>query len=162
MPKFFRFIFILLNSTDRAIFDSIYHAARRCRRYMKKKILIAASAALVLAGLGGYRFFCSGMDAAEVVRKLSALRLALALYKVEHKKIPSAFEEVLTSGKLESVPELKLRRHFSSAKVRNVSALEIRDTGGWAYVNAPGNKDFGLVYIDSSHADEKGRFWSEF
>jgi hypothetical protein len=130
---------------------------------MKKKMIIAAAAAfLALAGweTGGIMF--RRMGAAEVIRKLASLRLALALYGVEHKGPPADFAEVLNSGKLEAVPELKLRGHFHSSKVRNVPAFEIRDTGGWAYVNAPGNKDFGLAYIDCAHKDEKGRYWSEF
>jgi hypothetical protein len=38
----------------------------------------------------------------------------------------------------------------------------VEDTGGWAYVNAPASPDFGLVFLDCSHSDEKGRRWSEF
>ena len=29
-------------------------------------------------------------------------------------------------------------------------------------MNEPGDPDFGLLYIDCAHKDEKGRFWSEF
>lgn len=127
---------------------------------MKKRIFTAAALAAVLALARGYWY--GGMDAPEVIRKLSSLRLALALYGVEHKGPPADFAEVLSSGKLEAVPELKLRRHFKSRKVRNVPAMKITDSGGWAYVNDPKNKDFGLAYIDCSHKDEKGRYWSEF
>ena len=128
---------------------------------MKKKIFLTAALAAVLALARGLWY--GGMDAPEVIRKLSSLRLALALYGVEHKQAPpSDFAEVLASGKLEAVPELKLRRHFKSGKVRNMPAMKITDSGGWAYVNNPQDKDFGLAYIDCSHKDEKGRYWSEF
>ena len=128
---------------------------------MKKKIFTAAALAAVLALARGLWY--GGMDAPEVIRKLSSLRLALALYGVEHNKVPPAdFAEVLTSGKLEAVPGLKLPRHFKHGKVRNVPAMRIADSGGWAYVNDPKDKDFGLAYVDCSHKDEKGRYWSEF
>ena len=163
MPKFFCFIIILLNSTDNAFFGSIYGNNYGTYGYMKKRIILAAAA--VLLALGGWQaggILFRGMKAAEVVRKLSAIRLALALYAVEHKEPPAAFEGLLDSGKLEAVPELKLRGHFYSSKVANVPAFAIRDTGGWAYVNDPRSRDFGLAYIDCSHKDEKGRYWSEF
>jgi hypothetical protein len=128
---------------------------------MKNKIFTAAALAAALALARGLWY--GGMDAPEVVRKLSSLRLALALYSAEHNKVPPPdFADVLTSGKLEAVPELKLRRHFKREKVRNVPTMEITDSGGWVYVNNPRDKDFGLAYIDCSHKDEKGRFWSEF
>jgi hypothetical protein len=130
---------------------------------MNKKTILAAAA--VLLALGGWwtgRILFGGMDAAEVIRKLSSLRLALALYGAEHKSPPADFADALTSGKLEAVPELKLRGHFYSSKVRNVPAMGITDSGDWAYVNDPKDKNFGLAYIDCSHKDEKGRYWSEF
>ncbi|HBA59951.1 MAG TPA: hypothetical protein DCZ92_03855 [Elusimicrobia bacterium] len=120
--------------------------------------------AFLLAALAaaGTAYLRTSMPAAEVVRKLSGVRLALAFYRVEHKNFPASFSEVITSGKLEGVPDLKLYGHFKSAKVRPVSSFTIKDTGGWTYVNAPADPQFGLLYIDCSHADEKGRFWSEF
>ncbi len=127
---------------------------------MKKKIFFAAMLAGTLALARGVWY--GGMDAPEVVRKLSSLRLALALYSAEHKSLPADFGTILSSGKLEAVPELKLRRHFKNGKVRNMPEMKITDSGGWAYVNNPKDKDFGLAYIDCSHRDEKGRYWSEF
>ena len=35
----------------------------------------------------------------------------------------------------------------------------IKSEGG--YVNDPADPQFGVVYIDCTHKDEKGRFWSE-
>lgn len=129
---------------------------------MKKILGITAAALLALAACGTGWIQLRGMGAAEVIRKLSTLRLALALYGAEHKGPPADFATVLSSGKLEAVPELKLRGHFYRSAVRNVPAMRITDSGGWAYVNDPKNKDFGLAYIDCSHKDEKGRYWSEF
>jgi len=90
------------------------------------------------------------------------MRLALALHRIEHKTFPPAFAQLPAGGKLEAVPELKLAWHAGAAKVADVRTFGIRDTGGWAYVSDPASAQFGLVYIDCRHKDEKGRFWSEF
>jgi len=127
---------------------------------MKKKIAYAAAAAL-LTGLGGY-YFMSGMKAAEVVRKLSGMRVALELYRQEYKRPPASFGDILKAGTLEEAPALKLARHFRRSSVRDTPSMIIKDTGGWAYVNAPKDPAFGLLYIDCAHRDEKGRYWSEF
>lgn len=126
---------------------------------MRKSVIPAL--ALLLAAWGGY-YYRSGMKAPEVIRKLSGLRVALALYAAQHKAPPASFEDTIREGKLEAAPGLKLPRHFASAAVRNASAFEIKDTGAWAYVNNPRDPHFGLVFIDCAHADEKGRYWSEF
>ncbi len=126
-----------------------------------RKMIAAASAALLAAGYGIY-YFMSGMPAAEVIKKLCGLRLSVELYRQEHRRLPSSFGEALRDGKLEAVPELKLSGHFKRSSVRDTPAMRITDTGGWAYVNDPGNPSFGLLYIDCTGRDEKGRFWSEF
>ena len=103
-----------------------------------------------------------GMDAAEVVKKLSGMRLSLELYRQEYKRLPASFKETLRAGTLEEAPGLKLSLHLKTSSVRDTPSMLIKDTGGWAYVNEPGDPDFGLLYIDCAHKDEKGRFWSEF
>lgn len=129
---------------------------------MKSKILraLAATAAL-LAGLAGYHF-ARGMGAAEVVRKLSGMRVSLVLYRQEYKRLPASFGETLSGGTLEEAPRLKLSWHLAGSEVRDTPSMLITDSGGWAYVNDPKDPAFGLVYIDCSHKDEKGRYWSEF
>lgn len=124
--------------------------------------IIAWTAALaaLAAALAGLRF-SSGMEPAEAIRKLAGLRMALTLYAAERGAPPASFAEVINSGKLEAVPSLKLAWHGGAAAVRDVPDRSLRDTGGWAYVNAPG-PDFGLVFIDCAHRDGRGRYWSEF
>jgi len=102
------------------------------------------------------------MEAAEVVRRLSGMRVSLELYRQQYKKLPASFSETLRAGTLEEAPALKLPGHLEKSRVLDTPAMLIKDTGGWAYVNAPGDPAFGLLYIDCSHKDEKGRFWSEF
>lgn len=103
-----------------------------------------------------------GMDAPEAVRRLSALRLSAELYRQEHKRLPAAFADTVRAGTLEAAPYLKLPGHFRRGEVKDVPAFGISDSGGWAYVNDPKSPDFGLVYMDCSHRDERGRYWSEF
>jgi len=129
---------------------------------MKRIMTIALGAAALLGAAWGLLYLRGGMDAAEAVRKLSGLRLSIELYRQEHKKLPASFADTLKAGTLEEAPVLKLPGHLKTAKVSDNPSMLIRDTGGWAYVNNPADPAFGLVYIDSSGKDEKGRFWSEF
>jgi len=129
---------------------------------MKKTILAALAAAGLLLAARWTAWFYGGMETAEVLRKLSGLRVSLTLYTLEHGKKPASFADIIKSGNLEGAPKLKLARHFAATSVRDTNSFRIKDTGGWAYVNAPGDPSFGLLYIDCSHKDEKGRYWSEF
>lgn len=130
---------------------------------MRRRIIMIVLAAAAVAGAArGLLYLRGGMDAAEVVRKLSGIRLSLELYRQEHRKYPASFAEILRAGTLEAAPDLKLPGHFKSSEVRDTPSLAIKDSGGWAYVSDPRSPDFGLLYIDCSHRDEKSRFWSEF
>lgn len=128
---------------------------------MKTKFIAWTAALTALtAALLALRF-SSGMEPAEAIRKLSSLRMALTLYANESGRPPDSFAEVVSAGKLEAVPYLKLAWHRGSGAVRDAADRTLRDTGGWVYVNTPG-PDFGLVFIDCGHRDGKGRYWSEF
>jgi len=126
---------------------------------MKKYAVLATTALLAAWGCG---YFIRGMEAAEVVRKLAGMRVSLELYRQEYRRLPASFSETLRAGTLEEAPALKLPRHLKSSSVKDMPSRLIKDTGGWAYVNNPGDPDFGLLYIDCAHRDEKGRYWSEF
>lgn len=125
-------------------------------------MLILAAAAVAAAAGRWALHRRQGMDPAEVLRKLAGMRLAVELYRQERKRPPDSFADTVRSGKLEEIFEIKLPRHPRRRTARDVGSMEISDTGGWAYVNDPKDKDFGLVYIDCTHMDGKGRFWSEF
>ncbi|MBI4803112.1 MAG: hypothetical protein HY796_11365 [Elusimicrobia bacterium] len=127
-----------------------------------KKIPLIISAALVLAALGVLRYYLYSMDAAEVVRRLAGMRVATALFRLSKGSAPANFNDLVTSGNLEAPPKLKLKWHRASLKVRPTPVLQAKDTGGWGYVNDPKSRDFGTIFIDCAHRDEKGRSWSEF
>jgi hypothetical protein len=99
----------------------------------------------------------AGSSSEEAVRKLGGLRLALEFYRQEFREYPRDYAAVVRAGKLEAAPRLKLPRHLPADKVYGVPSYALADTGGWAYVNDPASPDFGRVFIDCSHKDEKGR-----
>lgn len=127
-------------------------------RNMKRNLLAGA---LLAAACAAY-YLSLGMETAEVLRKLSGMRLSIEFYRQQYKRLPASFGETLSAGTLEEAPALKLSRHLERQQVTDVPAMRIRDTGGWAYVNDPADRAFGLLYIDCSHLDAKGRSWSEF
>jgi hypothetical protein len=130
---------------------------------MKKTIYITLGiTGAALAASFAFNYFFRAMGSAEVIRKLQGMRLAVELFRQAAGHLPADINEVVRNGSLEAVPELKLKRHFASSKVRNADRHRILDTGSWGYVNDPGSADFGKVFIDCSHQDEKGRYWSEF
>ena len=125
-------------------------------------MLFRSIAALLLAAFRIFTYADRSMEPAEVIRKLSGMRMAITIFLLANGRQPADIREVIKSGNLEAIPLLKLKRHFASSKVRNTSELATRDTGGWAYVNDPKSREFGTVFIDCTHKDGKGRFWSEF
>ena len=130
---------------------------------MKRTVIVAAgSVALLLCGFGTFRHMNRSMEPAEVMRKLSGLRMAVTFFRVAHSRQPADIGEVIQSGNLEAVPVIKLKRHPSSSRVRNAREPAALDTGGWAYVSNPESRAFGTVFIDCVHKDGKGRSWSEF
>ena len=130
---------------------------------MKKNIVTTTGiAALLLAAFWTARYTGRSMEPAEVIRKLAGMRMAVTFFRLSRKRPPADIAELLKSGSLEAVPVIKLNGHFASSKVRNAPGPAARDTGGWAYVNDPQNSAFGTVFIDCTHKDGKGRFWSEF
>jgi len=117
---------------------------------------------LLLAAFVIFRYINYSMEPAEVFRKLSGMRMAITFFRLATGRQPSDIGEVIQNGNLEAVPRIKLKRHLASSKVRKTAKLIVRDTGGWGYVNDPADRDFGTIFIDCTHKDEKGRYWSEF
>ena len=93
---------------------------------------------------------------------MSGLRIAAELHRQARGNFPGDYAEVLAAGKLEAVPELKLRGRPSCSRVVNYPSLAPRGTGCWGYVADPGSPDFGSVFIDSGGKDPAGRYWTWF
>ena len=109
-----------------------------------------------------FRYINCSMEAAEVIRKLSGMRMAVTFFRLAKGRQPADIGEAIQNGNLEAVPQIKLNWHLASSKVRKAAELIVRDTGGWGYVNNPASRDFGTIFIDCAHKDPKGRYWSEF
>lgn len=97
-----------------------------------------------------------------IIKKLSGLRMAVILFKLEKKRYPADFKEVLINGNLEAIPEIKLNMHVHRKTIKQVDEIKYKDTGTWVYVNNPKSPNFGTVFIDCVHKDPKGRYWSWF
>lgn len=99
--------------------------------------------------------------------QLSALRSALDIYYGDNMLYPTDdLESLVADGKYISViPIVKLpgtthpeNRHVTDG---NTLSEALTDTGGWAYVNNSGDRDWGIVRVNCSHSDNKGQNWSE-
>ena len=91
------------------------------------------------------------------------MRSALNIYYGDHEGVyPETPEAVLGSP----MPVLWDPRitgpHPPTNKVELVKSRELRDTGNWAYVNDPKSEDYGLLFIDCTHTDDRGKSWSEY
>ncbi|MDQ7772041.1 MAG: hypothetical protein RDU13_00815 [Elusimicrobiales bacterium] len=126
----------------------------------KKKAALAAAAALC-AGIG-YHLAFRETPVPEAVRKLSGLRVAAQLYRHDKGAFPRDYGEVISAGKLEAVPALKLKWRTQCSRVVNYPSLAPAGTGCWGYVADPADPDFGSVFIDSRARDPKGRYWTWF
>lgn len=128
---------------------------------MLKKIFIFAFSLFFLVSLLSFIVYLrSEQTASQIVRKLSAVRLAFTLYKVNNKKDAISPEELIKAGYLESIPAIKLKWKLACDKAEMRNTFNIKNTGCWAYVNNNKDSSFGLFYIDSSAKDPNGRDWS--
>ncbi len=106
-------------------------------------------------------WFSSSQSEAEIIRKMSSIRLCLTLYSINENKISLDPQKDLKKvGYLNEIPQIKLKWKFPSREIRLVDRLEIKNTGKWAYIKNAKDTNFGLFYIDSSAKDSKGRYWS--
>lgn len=123
--------------------------------------LLLLSAAVLGFGLRFFLWFSSSQNEAEIIRKLSSIRLCLTLYSINEKKVSTdPVSDLARVGYMKEIPYIKLKWKFKSDRIELVDTVKIRNTGHWAYVNNPGDVNFGLLYIDSSARDSKDRYWS--
>lgn len=98
---------------------------------------------------------------------LSLLRQRLMEYHGAEGGYPPDLESLVREPGLVRIPELWRvwgagLPHAKSAQVELRRGKVLRDTGHWAYVNAPGSPDFGSVYIDCTHTDARGELWAGY
>ena len=112
---------------------------------------------------------------AELIRKsnegsakgnLGAIRSSLSIYYGDMEgQYPTTMESLTGSGKyLTSVPRAKAPNYHADASTvsENSGSLSITNAGGWAYVNAPGDSNFGTLWVNCTHTDTKGSGWTSY
>ncbi len=112
---------------------------------------------------------------AELIRKsnegaskgnLGAIRSALSIYYGDMEgQYPTDMTSLTVSGKyLSSIPKAKAPNyHTDTATASQASAtLSVTDGGGWAYVNGPGDANFGTLWVNCTHTDTKGSVWTVY
>ncbi len=100
---------------------------------------------------------------------LSTLRSAIAIYTADNSgRYPSDdLSSLLASHKyINSIPVVKVPRTShpitNAVTVGSSTSTFLTDTGGWAYINNPADRDFGQISVNCSHLDIKGEDWSLF
>ncbi len=50
----------------------------------------------------------------------------------------------------------------SMSIVQDESTAAVTDAGGWSYVNAPGDGNFGTLWVNCTHTDTRGGVWTVY
>jgi hypothetical protein len=101
---------------------------------------------------------------------LGAIRSALSIYYGDHEgRYPMSLDELTNGNYLKFIPQADTARPEHAAtnsvlvltKVVDEADLyrQLQDTGGWAYVADPDSPAWGILVVDCTHADSKGRLW---
>lgn len=126
---------------------------------------------ILLSLIGGCGWFCAGkfselrIKAGEgaTIGKLVTLRVAIQeCFGKADGKFPANLEEVkqYLPGPVKEIPFAHTALHGKISAIQYISgddyrAGKISDTGGWAYVNTPGDIDQGLVMVNCVHSRYK-------
>jgi hypothetical protein len=107
----------------------------------------------------------SSVDAS-MLGTLGSLRSSVSIYAGDTEDFPKDLQ-ALVPKYASSIPMLwraprGTALHPMSGAVEYYPAVAAKDTGHWAYVNAPESQDFGKVYIDCTHTDHKGKVWASY
>lgn len=133
--------------------------------------LLAVFFLIAVAGrnFGDELLFWSDNDA---LKDLSRLRAALKAYSIGHKgKFPKDLRE-LKGRFMPEIPYPYMRHHSAAKEVQHISGRDFRaanfsDAGGWAYVNEPGDRDWGKIVVNCTHKKKlegmpEGQPWTAF
>ncbi|MBI5883931.1 MAG: hypothetical protein HZB91_12605 [Elusimicrobia bacterium] len=96
---------------------------------------------------------------------LRKIRADLQEYRLKHLgKPPADLAAFFTKYAVPPAAELPYY-HPVSAAIHSLASLadnSAADTGGWAYVSNPRDKDFGAFLINCSHTDSRGSAWDSY
>lgn len=99
---------------------------------------------------------------------LGELRLAVDRYRREHDgRAPDSIGAMVAAKTIPEIPRLWRRfdesPHSQTAEASVVADRTATDSGRWAFVVSPSSPSLtGTLFIDCTHTDTRGRFWSEY
>jgi uncharacterized RDD family membrane protein YckC len=142
---------------------------------------IAAVVAMGILGVGTFgKFKTLSVKSGEGATKgnLGSLRSSLSIYYGDAEgQYPATLDALIGPKYLPAIPTTKLPNHKETsawtaygAEVctgktdygTEIDASRIKDTGGWGYVADPKASCYGMVFVDCSHPDAKGKRWPEY
>lgn len=136
---------------------------------------------VIAAGAGGGKFSELLKRAGEGATKgnLGALRAATAIYYGDTDgSYPATLEGMIGPKWIDGIPAAKTGDHpetrawtaygdevcepMPDPKNGKLGGARLRDTGGWGYVADPKSNCWGMVFVDCTHRDQKGKPWFEY
>ncbi|MBI3549515.1 MAG: RDD family protein [Elusimicrobia bacterium] len=129
-------------------------------------IVIFAAIAFMLPALKSMATKAQGQSS---IMNVGVMRSVLSIYygETEGHYPTDNLQSLLNSPKplLQAIPMSQVPDHPATAQVTVIQELSQSrepDTGGWLYVNNPGSKSFGNIYINCTHTDSNGKIWSTY
>ncbi|MDD5303614.1 MAG: RDD family protein [Elusimicrobia bacterium] len=142
---------------------------------------VAAGVAMAVFGLGSFgKFKTLSVKSGEGATKgnLGSLRSAISIYYGDMEgQYPATLDALIGPKYVPAMPKTKLADHKETgawtlygAEVctgkteygAEIDATKLKDTGGWGYVADPRAKCSGMVFVDCTHRDTKGKLWPEY
>lgn len=99
---------------------------------------------------------------------LSELRQAVERYRLAHGgRSPDSIGAMVEAKTIPEIPRLWRQHdkipHAHAAEAAVVADRTATDSGRWAFVVSPSSPSLtGTIFIDCTHTDTRGRFWSEY
>jgi len=109
---------------------------------------------------------------------LGSLRSSMAIYYGDAEgQYPATLDALVGPKYIPAIPKTKIDAHMETNVVTlygaevctgkteygtQIDASKIKDTGGWGYVADPKAPCWGMVFVDCSHKDTKGKLWPEY
>ncbi len=122
----------------------------------------------ILTSLGAVRYVDTMRKANEGATKgnLGALRSAMGVYYADVlTQYPTSLARLAENEELlKLIPSTKIQPYHSASNASKEGAVAglLDDGGGWAYVNAPQDANYGKIWINCTHTDVTGKVWTTY
>jgi uncharacterized RDD family membrane protein YckC len=144
-------------------------------------IPLAAIGAMAYYGVGSFgKFKTLTVKSGEGATKgnLGSLRSYNSIYYGDTEgNYPATLEALIGPKYLKEIPKTKIAAHMETnvwtaygAEVctgktdfgTEIDVSKIKDTGGWGFVTDPKAPCYGMIFVDCTHLDSKGKHWPEY